>query len=375
MISMTERDRDVLRFLWVEDVSNSVPETIVLRFTRVVFGVGSSPFLLNATIRRHLEKHAAVHPELVSKLLRSTYVDDIVTGADSDEAAYRLYKESKEILQEAGFNLRKFSSNSAQLHHRVQKEETSDIPPVLSNATESEERYTTATLGGSQTLHSGEQKILEIKWNVETDQIVVSLEEVAQIAVSLEPTKRNIVSLVGKFYDPLGILAPIVVKFKMFLQTMCEAKLEWDQLLPVNLLSQWQKLSASLLEAQSISIPRCCTEQADAELISYTLCGFCDASLGAYGAVVYLLMETDEWQSVKFLAAKTRVSPLRKQTIPRLELLSALLLARLVTSISKSLENELQFFVSTLLHRLQGHTLLDTRHRQRLETLCTQSGD
>ena len=145
---------------------------------------------MNATIWHHLEKHTAAQPELVSKLLRSTYVDDIVTGADSEEAAYRLYKESKELLQEAGFNLRKFSSNSSHLRDKIQKEETPhafDVnpnPPVLNNMDESEETYTRATLGGSQTLHSGEQKILGVKWNVDTDQFVVSLEEIARIAES-----------------------------------------------------------------------------------------------------------------------------------------------------------------------------------------------
>ena len=88
---------------------------IVLRFTHVVFGVSSSPFLLNATIRHHLEKHAMLHPDLVGKLLKSTYVDDIVTGAGFEEAAYELYKNSKELLKGAGFNLRKFTSNSLQL--------------------------------------------------------------------------------------------------------------------------------------------------------------------------------------------------------------------------------------------------------------------
>ena len=347
MIAMTEKDRDALRFLWVDDVSKPNPETIVLRFTRVVFGVSSSPFLLNATIRHHLEKHAMIQPDLVSKLLRSTYVDDIVTGAESEEAAYELYKESKELLKGAGFNLRKFTSNSSQLREKVEREETphssdaNPTPPVPSDTNESEETYTRATLGGSQTLHSGEQKILGVRWNVNTDQFVVSLDEIARLARSLEPTKRNIVSLVGKFYDPLGILAP-VVKFKMFLQTMCEAKLEWDQPLPTELLSRWQKLSAGFLEAQTISIPRCCTEQVEGEVISYTLCGFCDASFGVYAAVVYLLMETERKYSVRFLAAKTRVSPLRRQTIPRLELLSALLPSRLMTSISQGYENELK---------------------------------
>ena len=84
---------------------------------------------------------------------------------------------------------------------------------------------------------------------------MVSLNEIARLARSLEPTNGNIVSLVGKFYDPLAILEPVVVKFKMFLQTMCEAKLEWDQPLPTDLLLKWQKLSTSLLEGQAISIP------------------------------------------------------------------------------------------------------------------------
>ena len=90
----------------MDDVSKMNPETIVLRFTRVVFGVSSSPFFLNATIRHHLEKHSATQPDLVSKLLKSTYVDDIVTGTESEGAAYERYKASKELLKSAGFNLR-----------------------------------------------------------------------------------------------------------------------------------------------------------------------------------------------------------------------------------------------------------------------------
>lgn len=74
-------------------------------------------------------------------------------------------------------------------------------------------------------------------------------------------------------------------------------------------------------------------------VISYSLCGFCDSSLKAYAAVIYLLVETSSGSYVRFIAAKTRVSP---QTIPRLELLSALLLARLISSVTRALENEIQ---------------------------------
>lgn len=81
MISITPRDRDVLRLLWVNDIYCGEPEVIMLRFTtRVVFGVSPSPFLLNA--KHHVEKHFPTHPELVKTLMQSIYMDDVVCGAD-----------------------------------------------------------------------------------------------------------------------------------------------------------------------------------------------------------------------------------------------------------------------------------------------------
>ena len=74
MISVTPKDRDVSRFLWIDDPSSSEPRIVTLRFTRVVFGVSPSPFLLNATIKCHVEKYLSSHPELVKTLMQSIYV-------------------------------------------------------------------------------------------------------------------------------------------------------------------------------------------------------------------------------------------------------------------------------------------------------------
>ena len=93
MVSISEEDRDVLRFLWLDDIAKSDPKVQVLRFSRVVFGVSSSPFLLNATIDHHLKQFSSTSPELVNILLRSIYVDDVVTGAVDVEAALKLYKD------------------------------------------------------------------------------------------------------------------------------------------------------------------------------------------------------------------------------------------------------------------------------------------
>lgn len=113
MVSVAIEDRDVLRFLWFDDVLSDQPNIVKLRFTRVVFGMMSSPSLLNATICHHLEQYRETQPDLVEKLSKAVYVDDIVSGADDEGQAHKLFREAKEILAEGGFNLH---SNSALLN-------------------------------------------------------------------------------------------------------------------------------------------------------------------------------------------------------------------------------------------------------------------
>ena len=109
MITVKQTDHDALSFLWVDNIKEGELKVVSLRFTRVVFGVSSSPFLLNATIRYHLEKFISVHPALVSHILQSLYVDDLVCGVSSEEEAYELYK----TFASDSFNLRKFNTNSS----------------------------------------------------------------------------------------------------------------------------------------------------------------------------------------------------------------------------------------------------------------------
>ena len=228
MISVAERDRDVLRFLWVDDISKMNPDVISLRFARVVFGVSSSPFLLNATIK-HVEKFSS-HPELVKELLRSIYVDDVIFGVSDKDSAYKLYTSSKSILKYASFNLCKFTTNSTSLQERIDKAEgeiimESNDPQIM----DLDETYVKYTLGATQQPQRGEQKILGVRWDASSDQILLDFNDISKMAANLEPTKRNVVSLVGRFYDPLGFIAPVTIRFKILFQELCESKIDWDQ--------------------------------------------------------------------------------------------------------------------------------------------------
>ena len=110
---------------------------VVYRFCRVVFGVNSSPFLLNATLRHHISKFAIHDNYFADILLRSFYVDDLATGEASTEAAYLLYTKAKERMNEGGFKLHKWQTKDRELRAQIQKDATD-----LENTTSEAEKQT-----------------------------------------------------------------------------------------------------------------------------------------------------------------------------------------------------------------------------------------
>ena len=139
----------------MDDPTKENPCAVTYRFARVVFGVTCSPFLLNATVRHHLELHSETHGDLVAKVLRSIYVHDVVTGSHSEEQAYRLYTEAKALLKKGAFNLCKFTTNSSSLQARVDIEE-SDHFSKSSTITGAAETFSQVTLGRTQGVCEGE---------------------------------------------------------------------------------------------------------------------------------------------------------------------------------------------------------------------------
>ena len=108
MVSISLSDRDALRFIWLDDIQKDNPKEVVYRFCRVVIGVTSSPFLLNATIKQHLQKYVNGNPELVQALLSSLYADDMTSGESTVERGFDVFVNSSKLMAEGGFNLRKW---------------------------------------------------------------------------------------------------------------------------------------------------------------------------------------------------------------------------------------------------------------------------
>ena len=219
----------------MKDLKSDVPEVTVLRFTRVVFGISSSPFLLNATIKHHMEQYDTEYPELVNLFMRSIYVDDVNYGTDNEDTAFELYMKSKEILAEGGFNLRKFVTNSTKLNHHIGlTEQGFNVSQSSDKVVEEDKSYTKDVLGDRQCV-DGEQKILGVKWNFIQDNLIFDLTELTSVMSGAEASKRHIVGTSTRFYDPLGFMSPVIIQFNPGI--MCEQGLGGMNPLPV---SCWQ---------------------------------------------------------------------------------------------------------------------------------------
>ena len=352
MISINEDDRNMLRFLWVDDPYKESPEVKMYRFAAVVFGLACSPFLLNATLKHHISQFKNDDPEFVHKLLQSLYVDDLVSGESNIDRAYELYIKAKLRMAEGGFNLRKFAFNSKELMQRINDNENLDEMSQGSSETqvnqniakpvvEEDESYAKSTTGPQEYAKQAE-KVLGIQWDKKEDTLVMDPSQVVSEVSAVTPTKRQVVRLTSRFYDPVGFIAPITVKLKLLCQTLCKKKLEWDATLDDQCKQTWLNLLHELREAEPIYIPRYYFEEVKGEIQTVSLHGFSDASAEAYAAVIYLRIESTESSYLRLVTAKTRVAPLTRQTIPRLELLAALILTRLITHVKSALTGFLQ---------------------------------
>ena len=263
----------------------------------------------------------------------------LMTWCDDVQSTHEFYLKSKLRLATAGFKLRKFTTNSVELRSLIEKDEDPPAKQKDKLHTEEDQTYAKTSLGVKGDDRPGITKVLGVQWNVPLDQLQFDMADLMHTMEALEPTKRNLVSVTAKLFDPLGVVSPVIVLFKMFWQQLCEAKVGWDDPLSDEFLKKWSQLLVMLKGAKAIAIPRCvyCTiSPKTARLI-----GFCDASAKAYAAVVYVRFEDEDSVDVKFIAAKPRVTPVLGVTIPRLELLSALLLSKLLDSVRTALESNL----------------------------------
>ncbi|KRZ71018.1 hypothetical protein T10_9429 [Trichinella papuae] len=144
-----------------------------------------------------------------------------------------------------------------------------------------------------------------------------------------QDSKRQLLSTASRVFDPVGCLALFTVMAKILFQSLWQLRVPWDEPLPEDVEQHWNRWKRELAELSLIRVPRALVPVTLAQVNRIELHAFCDASELAYGAVVYLRLETSgRLTLVNFITAKTRVAPVKRLTLPRLEIMGALLAAQ-----------------------------------------------
>nr|CDJ94931.1 Protein of unknown function DUF1759 and Protein of unknown function DUF1758 and Retrotransposon domain containing protein [Haemonchus contortus] len=291
-VRLQEEDRDATRCMWVRDIS--LPPTkeniVTYRFTRVTFGLNTSPFLLASTIAFHLD-HMTSSSDMAKELKENLYVDNLIIGAENLEDALSKYYVAKDVFKGLNMNLREFWSNDSVFNYTIPCEDRSQ---------------------------TDNPKVLGLQWNPQHDKLIIK--------GALNPcgivTRRTVSRQLASVYDPLGFLVPILLPAKVFLQSLWKDEYDWDTPLSPALKEQWIIISQGIttfykeLERQVIPCKG-----------SSTMFVFADASHIAMAACAYLGSPS----SIKLVMAKSKLPSLKTAiTIPKLEMNALTLATRLV---------------------------------------------
>ncbi|XP_033646408.1 uncharacterized protein LOC117305638 [Asterias rubens] len=153
-------------------------------------------------------------------------------------------------------------------------------------------------------------------------------------------TKRMILSELAKVFDPIGFTGAFLIRGKILMQKLWQMGVDWDDDLPPEPKAKWRNFFTELQSLNGVSFDRCLMPEPD---FPVELIVFCDASEDAFGAVAYTRSKNENGSfDVRFVAAKSRVAPLKALTIPRLELQAALLATRLYASVVRETSNEFE---------------------------------
>lgn len=278
-------------------------------------GVNSSPFQAQYVSRKHAELYKNDFPMATETVLKSTYMDDSMYSVLNVEQGIKLYNQLSQLWGKAGRHARTWLSNSRVMLQSIQEEDrTSEVYLDEGNLPS--------------------VKTLGVLWQADNDIFTFNANPPD---VNFKFTKRNFLSKIATLFDPLGLIAPFTIRAKVLLKEMWTSGLDWDDSLDETLVNKSRELFRELQELRCLKIPRCL--QLDEDIISTTIHTFVDASQEAYGSVVYAIhVYKNGLVSVRLIAVKSRVAPLTSVSIPRLELMAAVLGLRLALSVRQALE-------------------------------------
>ena len=233
-LQLDEKDRDLTRFFWYrvtrddEGNYNTTDEVICYRFTRLPFGLTCSPFLLSASVRELATTHKDTFPTAATLVDRSTFMGDFVAGAEDDNGVIAIYYQLTALMRKYSFPMGKWASNS-ELLTNIWKVGGLEIKPIT--------------------------QVLGVSWDITRDTLFTDHRDVTDKAHEGPSTKRQL-QATSRFYDPMGLMSPVLITGKLIFQDSWCRGVGWDELLPDDLGTRWSNWVKLLTDLLDIHIPR-----------------------------------------------------------------------------------------------------------------------
>lgn len=315
-ILIDEKQRHLQCILWRP---NPQSELVTCQLNTVTYGYAASSYLAIKCLQATANDIYNTNPEVSRIIKEDFYVDNLLTGTDDKTELIEIKRHLQETLDAAGLPLRQWASNQ---------------PEIFEN----EKTNTEATI----ICEDDEVKTLGLSWMPKIDQLQYNVKEDSKNANKRFHSKRSILSSVSQIFDPLGLVNPVTVKGKIIIQELWSMKLDWDDPIPDELAEDYSDYTNQLQELSLLRLPRHAIHHSS-KFIDLHI--FCDASEKAYGTCAYLVSENENGQrSSTLLCAKSRVAPLKKSTLARLELCAALLGSQLLSKLKSIIRCKIDKF-------------------------------
>lgn len=304
-------DRRFQQIVWRDNPLDSLK---IFQLNTVTYGTGPASFIATRCLKQLAIDNQTDFPEAASSINKDFYMDDWLAGSNDVNSILSLVKNVNDILLSGGFQLRQWSSNSKDVLNFISQLDTS----IKSEYTIKDDQSC---------------KTLGTLWNSVSD--VLKYTTTSNDCVTF--TKRIVLSVISQIFDPLGLLGPVIVRAKLFMQQLWQLKIGWDEPVSDNFLNSWLHFYNQLSLIKKLEIPR----YALVENFDYIeMHVFTDASQNAFGTCIYFRSINSIGQiRVNLLCSKSRVAPLKVISLPRLELCAALLGAQLSRTVLEAMNN------------------------------------